>query len=338
MTITFRPARRSNAKPLIGFYGVSGSGKTHSALLFARGFAGPAGRIVLVDTEAGRGSAYADAIPGGYETAILETTTPADYIAAIDAAEKSGADILVIDSASHEWEGIGGILHMAGEIEARTGKTGLHCWNKPKAEHQRFVLKLLKSPLPIVVCLRAKHKSRQVKDPRSGKTEIVKDDHASPIQADDFIFEMMLHAELFAKPRPDGTPEGGYFRLSKTGADGLAGCFTGEQITIETGAALARWAAGGAASASSAAPPATADDSGPPAGLAVYDQNRRVLATHATAEPWYRALLEAVRSAPDRDTGIQVLQVNKAGTEVFKAEAPAVHERYRPDFEAALSR
>src|SRR5215472_5863573 len=54
----FRPATRAEAKPLIGLYSESGCGKTWSALLLARGFAGPLGRIGMIETEAGRGEAY----------------------------------------------------------------------------------------------------------------------------------------------------------------------------------------------------------------------------------------------------------------------------------------
>jgi hypothetical protein len=45
MTYSFRPAKRSEAKPLIGLYAESGAGKTYSALLLARGFNDYAGMI-----------------------------------------------------------------------------------------------------------------------------------------------------------------------------------------------------------------------------------------------------------------------------------------------------
>jgi hypothetical protein len=43
-TTAFRPATRTEAKPLIGLYAESGNGKTWSALLLARGFVGPPAR------------------------------------------------------------------------------------------------------------------------------------------------------------------------------------------------------------------------------------------------------------------------------------------------------
>src|ERR1700744_3843489 len=113
----FRPARRTNAKPLIGLYSESGAGKTYSALLLARGYVGPEGRIGMIETESGRGEAYADPgeYPeiGGYEVLPLHGNfSPDTYGNAIDAAERAKFDALIIDSASHEWEGVGGVLSM----------------------------------------------------------------------------------------------------------------------------------------------------------------------------------------------------------------------------------
>lgn len=230
-----KPATRKGVKPLIGLYSESGCGKTYSALLLARGFAGPSGKITMIDSESGRGSIYADVIHGGYD--VLELTepfSPARYIAAIQAVEKSGAAIGILDSASHEWEGISGVLDMAGENESRSGKPGLHNWKAPKLEHARFMLKLLQSPIPWIVCLRAKYKTRQQKDEK-GKTQIVKDDFASPIQADDFIFEMTAHAEILQDHS---------IRLTKCSHPSLRACFPEHgPITSEHGAAIAKWCA-----------------------------------------------------------------------------------------------
>lgn len=238
MGYEFRPAVRSDTKPLIGLYGQSGSGKTYSALLLARGMVGANGRIGMIDTESGRGSLYADVLPGGYEVMTLgDPFTPKRYIEALTAAEDAGFDVVIIDSASHEWEGIGGVLDMAGDIEQRTGKPGLHCWKEPKLEHGRFVLKLLQAKVPVILCLRAKFKSRQVKNER-GKNEIVKDDHTSPQQADDFIFEMTAHAEVLL----DHT-----INLTKCSHPDLRACFPAQgPLKIEHGEKIAAWSRGAA--------------------------------------------------------------------------------------------
>lgn len=224
-------------KPLVGFYGESSTGKTFSSLLFARGFCGPAGKIVLLDTESGRGSMYANEIPGGYKTLQLSSPFhPHRYGEAIAEIEKSGAAIGIIDSVSHAWEGVGGVLDMAATNEEKSGKPGLHNWNKPKMEHGRMVLQLLQSPIPWIVCVRAKRKTRQEKDDK-GRTVIVKDEDSSPIQDSGFIYEMTVYGEINHDHQ---------FSLVKKLHRSLADCFpSGQPITAEHGAAMARWCATG---------------------------------------------------------------------------------------------
>src|SRR5690242_14701502 len=133
MSFEIKKSTRQGVKPLIGFFSESGCGKTYSSLLLARGLVGPHGQIVMIDTESGRGSLYSDVLPGGYDVLELrEPFSPMRYIEAIQAVEKSGAAVGVLDSGSHEWEGLGGVLDMAGEREAKSGKAGLHNWREPK--------------------------------------------------------------------------------------------------------------------------------------------------------------------------------------------------------------
>ena len=250
MSPQIQRATRVGVRPLIGLYSESGCGKTYSGLLLARGFVGPKGKIVMVDSESGRGSLYADVIPGGYETLqLVQPFTPANYISAIDAVEAAKADIGIIDSASHEWEGIGGVLDMAAEIEERSGKPGLHCWRKPKLEHAKFMLRMLQSSIPWIVCLRAKYKSRQKKD-ETNKTVIVKDEATSPLQAEDFIFEMTAHAEILQSHN---------IIVTKCSHPELRKCFPENQkepIGIKHGELLAAWCSNPGATPSSKSVPA----------------------------------------------------------------------------------
>lgn len=234
MSFEIKKATRVGVRPLIGLYSESGCGKTYSALLLARGLVGATGKIVMVDSESGRGSLYADVLPGGYDTLELgQPFSPVRYIEAIDAVEQSGASVGIIDSASHEWEGIGGVLDMAAQNEERSGKAGLHCWKAPKLEHAKFMLRMLQSSIPWIVCLRAKYKSRQTKE--NGKTVIVKDEATSPIQAEDFIFEMTCHAEILQNHT---------IIVTKCSHPALRSCFPEdkkEPISIKHGELLAKW-------------------------------------------------------------------------------------------------
>ncbi len=245
--IEFKPASRQGVKPLIAITGESNSGKTFSALLLARGIAGPTGKICLGDTESGRGALYAEQIPGGYLRCDMEPPfSPQSYCDVLDVAEKADAAVVVFDSFSHEWEGEGGVLDMAAEIEASSGKAGLHCWKKPKSEHKLLTLRLQRSKAVVIVCLRAMHKTRQVVGP-TGKKEIVKDQFLTPIQSDGFVFDATIILDM-----QRGQP--GHFVLSKWSVPELKDCFPScgpealspGQVSTEHGAAIARWCSGAA--------------------------------------------------------------------------------------------
>lgn len=233
MSFEIKKATRVGVIPWITFYSESGCGKTYSALLLARGLAGPNGDIAMIDTESRRGSLYADVIPGGYSVLDLDAPFhPARFIEALQAVYKTGARVAVVDSMSHEWEGLGSVCDMASELEAKSGKSGLHNWKMPKMEHAKLVQFMLRSPIPIITCVRAKFKTRQTKDER-GKTIIVKDDVTSPIQAEDFIFDSTAHAEIL----PDHS-----IRLTKCSHPSLRECFPAKgPITIQHGEMVAKW-------------------------------------------------------------------------------------------------
>ena len=163
MSFTLRPAVREKIGLLFGVAGASGSGKTFSALLLAKGIANGTGRIAVIDTEAGRALHYApksgakaDAAAGTFDFLHLDFQppfTPERYIEAIRACEEAGATVIVIDSMSHEWAGEGGCADMqAAEAERMatnrsTGKVDewkietmtAPAWKKPKQRHQRMM-------------------------------------------------------------------------------------------------------------------------------------------------------------------------------------------------------
>ena len=228
--IVIKKATRVGVRPLIGLYSESGCGKTYSALLLARGFVGPNGKVAIIDSESGRASLYADCIAGGFDTLELdEPFSPENYIKAMKCVENAGYSIGIIDSATHEWSAV---LDLAAEMEERTKKAGLHCWRVPKLSHAKFMVALLRSPIPWVICVRSKCKSRQIKDAH-GKTQIIRDDFTSPLQSEEFTFELTVHGEVMSDHS---------FRLTKSSHPELRKCFPeGKPITIETGESVARW-------------------------------------------------------------------------------------------------
>jgi hypothetical protein len=246
MNFVVRKADRGEAKPIVGLYGESGTGKTFSSLLLARGHVGPTGRIVMIETEAGRGEAFSDMIPGGYDVLSMRSNfSPVEYGKAITAAEEAKADALIIDSGSHEWSGPGGVLAHAAERQ-EGGLKGVLAWQKPKLDHQRhFMLRLMQTPIALVVLnLRAKYPMVERAKPGGGK-EWVRSEILEPDQAADILFELFVHGWLDHAHR---------FHATKYTRPDLADAIIDNQpITIESGQRLAAWAKG-----STVSPPAVA--------------------------------------------------------------------------------
>lgn len=181
-------ASREGAKTVTAFAGISGSGKTFSAILYAYGLAKRnAAKVGFLDTENRRGRLYADILPGKAQFLIADMAapfSPARYSEAIKQFEAAGVEVLVIDSVTHEWEGIGGCDDIANE-GVTPGKPGR--WNKAKREHKKFMDVLLQSSMHIVVCVRAREKTKI--EQQNGKAVFIPQG-IQPVQEKNFMFEM----------------------------------------------------------------------------------------------------------------------------------------------------
>lgn len=157
----FKEASREAAPVFIGIEGESGSGKTYSALLLARGIAGPTGKIGIADTEGRRALMYAEEpeIGGFLHMDFVAPYSSDRFREMIHAAKNAGIDVLVIDSASHEHEAEGGMLDYADQEERRMAnnpRRNQAKWIKPKMAHNRFVRTALSCGMHIIFCIRIK--------------------------------------------------------------------------------------------------------------------------------------------------------------------------------------
>lgn len=232
--INIQPARREGSHVLVSLTGPSGSGKTMTAIKVARGLIGPQGRLGFLDTETGRGRLYSDLTTYDYGE-LTPPFSPIRFIGAIDDFEAHGVDALILDSASHEWEGVGGVQEMA---EA-TGKQGLLKWQQPKAAHKRFVNRLLTSRMHIFICLRAREKMIQAKDER-GRDQIVSDGYHE-IQEKNFIYEMTASVLLL----PGGRKLVTKCPAALQAAFGPVGQESAGYLDEATGRMLGEWVKGG---------------------------------------------------------------------------------------------
>jgi hypothetical protein len=267
MIFAFKPAVRENVGLLIGLAGGTGSGKSYSAMELASGIAGDK-PFAVIDTEARRALHYADRFKFDHGE-LRPPFRPAAYAEAIAAADAAGYPVIVVDSASHEHAGTGGLLEWHEELldqfVARDKSSrqewqireanNMRAWIEPKTTHPAFVHTLLQRRAHLILCFRAEEKVEIGKDDK-GKTVIkpkeslVGADGWVPVAEKNLPYEMtvsfLLRAEHPGYPIPIKLQEQHrkLFPLDKP-------------LSRASGQAIAAWAAGG--DAPRAAPPALAD-------------------------------------------------------------------------------
>lgn len=187
MGIEIRTAERKKAKLRIGTSGPSGSGKTYSALLLARGMASDWEKVLLIDTENGSGELYSHL--GPYKVITLTAPfAPERYIEAIHAAEAAGVEVIVIDSASHEWDGKGGCLELNERLAgAKYRGNTWAAWSETTPRHQAFIEAIVTSPCHVITTARAKTDTIQTDDKKVKKVGI------KEIQREGFEYELTVN-------------------------------------------------------------------------------------------------------------------------------------------------
>jgi hypothetical protein len=129
----------------------------------------------VIDTENGSASLYSGmAWCPPFDTLDLRPPySPERFIEAIDSAEKAGYDIIIIDSATHEWNGSGGCLESNDALGAAKYKGNIwSAWNETTPKHRRFIDKMLQSSAHIIATMRSKTETAQQEV--NGKKTVVK--------------------------------------------------------------------------------------------------------------------------------------------------------------------
>lgn len=233
--MVFKDAAREQVTLMIAIAGPSGSGKTFSALRIAQGIS-PAGKIGFIDTEARRGLHYADKFKFKHLD-MSPPFRPKRFTEAVAAAKAAGVEVVIIDSFSHEHDGIGGILEWADS----SSTAGPAAWKAPKAAHKKMMNEFLQARIHIIFCLRAEEKIAIVPDPeRKGKTK-VESQGWMPICEKRFMYEMTASVTL--PPGAGGVPD---YSLPHKIQEQHRHLFPdGQPISEAAGRAMAIWAAGG---------------------------------------------------------------------------------------------
>lgn len=184
-----KKATRKTVKLRLGLSGASGFGKTYSALLLAYGMINDWSKIAVIDTENESASLYSDL--GEYKVCVLKPPfTPESYIEAIHLCEKSGIEIIIIDSITHEWDGKGGCLEIHNSLGGK-----YQDWAKVTPRHQSFIDAILQSSAHVITTVRRKQDYEMSKDSSTGKVKVEKAG-TKEITRDGFEYELTLNFEF----------------------------------------------------------------------------------------------------------------------------------------------
>jgi hypothetical protein len=231
MEFVIKKASKQAKKLRISFSSPSGGGKTYSALLTAYGICKDWSKIYLIDSERESASIYSDL--GEFNVLPLsQPYSPQRYIRAIKACEDAGAEVIIIDSITHEWSGQGGCL----EIQNKLGGEYKH-WAQVTPLHNAFIDAILTSKAHVFCTVRRKEEYAMSQG-SDGRMKIQKMGLGEQTR-DGFNYEMDLvfeidHETHTTKPSKDRTQ-------LFTDSDAFV-------ITVETGETLKKWAESGVTS------------------------------------------------------------------------------------------
>ncbi len=152
-------AVRQALKLRLALVGPPKSGKTMTALRFARKLAGPQGRILVFDTEHRSVSKYVGTEPGFQFDVIphVDDYSPETYCQVLELAAQNKYDVVILDSLSHAWMGPGGVLEIV-DASGKKDKGGnkFAGWAEGTPRHRRLIEAILGSPIHVISTMRSK--------------------------------------------------------------------------------------------------------------------------------------------------------------------------------------
>lgn len=206
MANMFRPATREKLKLRMALDGPSGSGKTYTALRSAFALAGDGsgghGKVAVIDTEHRSASKYQGMVIDGatwnFDVCELEHYAPSTYTQVIRAAGAAGYAVLVIDSLSHAWEGVGGALDMVDRAGDKGGNK-FTAWKDVSPMQREMIEAILASPCHVIATMRTKMEYVLEEQDRGGRKVMVpKKVGMAPIQRQGVEYEFDVVADLDA--------------------------------------------------------------------------------------------------------------------------------------------
>ncbi|ULG73191.1 AAA family ATPase [Macrococcus brunensis] len=182
--MALKKAKRQKIKIPVLLTGPSGSGKTLSALMMAKGIVEKMypdmsevdqwEKIAIIDSEHERSLLYADNTIadtkiGEFLHYDLKAPFSVErYEQAFKECKEAGVEVIITDSISHAWSGLGGILDAQQEAGGR-----FQDWRKVKPLEENFLKMLVESGVHTISTARTKQ-DYAMQPNELGKVEVVK--------------------------------------------------------------------------------------------------------------------------------------------------------------------
>lgn len=166
--------------------GPSGAGKTWTSLSMGKILAGgQLDRVLLIDTERESALTYADVFGGFAHLPWRPPYDPTELAESLVGISDT-YEVVIIDSFTHFWRGLGGTLDIAD------GKFG--GWKTARPVQERLVQAVLAMPAHVILCVRSKM-DYLVEVSSNGKQQVTKVGMA-PIQDDTLVYEMNVALDI----------------------------------------------------------------------------------------------------------------------------------------------
>ena len=142
-------SQRKHCKIKMALQGCSGSGKTFSSLLLAKGLAnGDFSKVAVIDSERGSSNLYAGL--GNYKVLTLPPPyMPETYIKAIEICEKANMEVIILDGISNIWKEL-------LDFHSKLSGNSFINWGKVNPRLNAFINKVFESPCHIIATMRTK--------------------------------------------------------------------------------------------------------------------------------------------------------------------------------------
>ncbi|WP_160050740.1 AAA family ATPase [Nocardiopsis sp. FR4] len=185
---TFVPATKEQTKVRAAFTGPPGSGKTYTALKVAAHLGEPIG---VIDTENGSAAEYSTEFD--FQHLVMRHYAPQDLLHAIAAANQAQIGVLIIDTWSKFWNGVGGVLEQVDHL-SKGGNKFATGWRDIRPVEAAMIEAITSFPGHVIVTMRSKV-AYEVQTNSSGKAVPVKIG-LKPEQRDGVEYEFSLIGDL----------------------------------------------------------------------------------------------------------------------------------------------